>query len=186
MRADVFALVVGLFAVSGCSKGDHSTSSSTSEAASSWAIMPRRGVGPVRLGMSQDEVTFRFPDAEIWELSPMTETEAAEREVRTDGLSMVFLREHGGLLGMIVVQHDGAKLAGETIIGISERALLDSDWGGMGAPARSDESDPTGTSYEWEQHDTYCWVADGIVQHVTLFPKYDYTNDRPVWPSRGR
>lgn len=148
-------------------------------------IIPGVGLGPLRLGLVDDDVQAIVGDP--------TEVRCVDYGDGEDtyvwnyedlGVVLSFAAEDGFRLGSISTENAAAVLAGISIVGMTEDALLTTSFPEIGSPVLDEDFDESGRCYEWDDFGISCWVSDEDrrVVGVDIIPLYDETGDIPLWP----
>ena len=137
-------------------------------------ILPKIGVDDIRLGSDKNYILDNLgkPNEIV--------KEEGEELWRYDkgGLELCFQEDDRYLLSTITVFDKTATLESKTIIGIGESELviefpffkLDDDFGEFGK------------DYNYNEKELSVWVDDAGVRNITIFPEYDKSGERAIWP----
>ncbi|MFT4649294.1 MAG: hypothetical protein ACI87O_001837 [Planctomycetota bacterium] len=99
-------------------------------------------------------------------------------------LTLRFSPDDDYRLGTISTESLSATLRWQYPVGMTEEELLRCNFGGIGPPQADDDFGEYGKNFVWDQLDISCWVHDGIVDSIAIFPHSDATGLIPIWPAR--
>jgi len=142
---------------------------------------PMKNVGKVFLGMTMEEVVIAIgePDNKakaLWS----EDTKDQSWEYKNLGFELSFYEDYNFLCGSIDVYSRAVMLEGIKPIGVSEENFLDM----FPDVVMTDDFEGSGRCYDYSKKEIMFWVSDGVVDNFTLFPRYDETGEKPIWPKR--
>ncbi len=148
-------------------------------------IQPGVGLGPLRLGSTQDQVLSLLGEPTTREYSePGRPTPFHDWEYAELGLDLHFSADDDYRLGTISTESTSAKLNWQYPVGMTEDELLRCDFGGLGPPRPNDDFAELGKDFAWDKQSLTCWVREGVVDSISMFPFYDETDMVPQWPAQ--
>ena len=143
-------------------------------------IKPFWGCGLVRLGSTRDEVLKKIgipaeKKREKW--ADGTETEVWVYPIL--GMGLDFYSDETYILGSIDLWGAEVHIFDKRPIGMTEMDLK------MNFPGVTFDEDfeVNGKNYKYDDQGLAFWVTAGKVSHITIFPKYDVSGEKPIWPS---
>lgn len=146
-------------------------------------LIPRIGAGPLRLGMSREDVEGLLGAPDHREVEEALDDEATESwEYETHGLELTFDEDHAWRLSSLTMTTPD--LLGVAPVGLTEEdALVALEEAGV-PPFKLDEEfdDVDARNYECDEWDLAMWVSEGYVASLTVFPQYDAKGEMPRWP----
>lgn len=144
-------------------------------------IFPKIGVGPIRFGMTMDQVRDLWGQPEHIESFIASKHKPEERSIEwmyDKGVQLSFSHDDQFILGCITLTDKSQTLYGLPIIGITEHELT----GYFAELELEDDLGDNGRNFILSDRELSIWVVDGIVDNITLFPEYDETGETPIWP----
>lgn len=149
-------------------------------------ILPGIGLGQLMLGMREHAVRSLLGDPS--ETSEQGSSDGREPnhhwKYEWKNLALTFGADEDYRLVTITTSFEWAALRGSRIVGLDEKQLLKSDFGGLGPPAFDDDFEEFGRDYCWDSINLSCWVVDRSVVNVSIMCLYDETGMIPQWPTR--
>ncbi len=155
-------------------------------------LIPHVGAGPIRLGMTRDDVQelLGAPDHRETETGPDDLT-SEEWEYAEHGLDLTFSEDNAWRLSVVTMS--APELLGVSPAGMpEEEALAALEEAGVPtfefdeAFSLDDDTDDTACNRECDEWDLAMWVENGIVVSLTVFPEYDEKGEMPRWPKRDQ
>lgn len=100
------------------------------------------------------------------------------------GLTCGFADDDEYLLGSITLRTSEARFHGVSLVEVPERELVRLGKSGLlpGLLLEEDLPDLQARNYECESLGLGFWVTDGHVQNMTVYPEYDQSGERVLWP----
>ena len=152
---------------------------------SHFTISPSVGVGPLRLGMSRDDVrrAMGSPD-HIQDVAYLEPREAEEWSYLLAGLELDFSRDEDWRLVRITILRNTATLYGEALLGVSEPVLRQfCDLRALRHAVSFEMSNPDLRDIECPDLAVSFWLENGVVQNIAISPLYDATGNTALWPA---
>ena len=150
-------------------------------------IHPGRGVGPLVLGMSRDEVreALGAPETEE-EHTHEDDTQMVSWEFREGRLETDFSSDDDYRLGSITTADHESQIEGVALIGMRESEFLASAKDAGVGPLKLDAefADLKARDYIWDKMNMSFWVREGVLESITVMPRYDRSGNVPQWPDR--
>ena len=142
---------------------------------------PMSNVGNVFLGMTMEEVASAIgdPDNKAKALCS-DETKDQTWEYKHLCIEVNFHEDDNFLCGSIDVYSKAVMLEEVKPIGASEKNFLDM----FPDVVMTDDFEGSGICYDYPKKEIMFWVSDGVVENFTMFPEYDETGEKPIWPKR--
>lgn len=149
-------------------------------------IFPGLGVGPLVLGMNRDQVRAVMGEPESEETdddfgdgSTMVSWQFCGGQIEAD-----FSSDDDYRLGTITVSDPSSVIQGTALIGLTEEAFLEAaKKAGIGPIELDDEfEDIDARDFAWEDRNVTFWVSDGVLENMSIMPRYDPTGEVPQWP----
>ncbi|MEM9455826.1 MAG: hypothetical protein AAGF11_16720 [Myxococcota bacterium] len=147
-------------------------------------IIPFFGFDGIRLGMTREQVRRKLgePDSRSSE-------EDGDESWHYDGIGMScnFWEDDDGRLGSMTFRSPTHLVSSAQIVGRAEedlRALGVADVL-AGLVLEDDMPGIDARNYECESLGLSFWVSNGIVRNMTLYPRYDATGERVLWPTES-
>ncbi len=151
-------------------------------------IIPKTGVGNVRLGWTVEQVKEQFgvPNDE-YEESYSDGKVAKILEYTALGMELSFDEEDNFRLTCITVYNETSTLFGIPIIGLSETAFLEriSELTGS-KPTIEDDADSFGKEYYVGSLEMLFWIHDNKLINICILPKFDAEGNNPIWPEAAQ
>lgn len=148
-------------------------------------VQPTVGLGPLRLGMSMDDV--RALIGEPPEVSRSTKEEDGYVDlswVYEDlDLELTFDEDFDSRLHSIETEHEHATLEGVAFIGMPVDEFLDASFGALGKPTLDDELGDELVCYMWDEANMQVYAQFGSVISLVVMPLYDESGEQPQWPA---
>ncbi len=100
------------------------------------------------------------------------------------GLTLCFSSTDGWVLGTINVESEKAALFGHNFIGLREAEFLEKIKQSDIPPIvlEDDFVELGSRDYMCDELGLSFWIQDGIVDSITIFPRYDKSGETPIWP----
>ena len=149
----------------------------------SMKVTPQTGIDSILLGMDMDEVRALWGQPkEIENFIPL-KGNSKFRDVEwiySNGTQLSFGSDDNFLLSSIGSNSVELELFGKKVIGktLSELKL------NFPQIELDDDFEEVGQDYILPELDISFWVIDGIVDNISLTPKYDETGNIPIWPKK--
>ncbi len=151
-------------------------------------IKPFVGIGKAILGSTEDEIKKSFGEPTSIKDEYYGQEELEENLDRiyiyeNHKLELTFSAEDDFRLSTITVSSPDSLLFGAKLIGLEEEVFIkNADSLGYGKPELDDD---------WEEYKDYnldsiglsFWVSGGIVENIAIFPEFDESGDKIIWPN---
>ncbi len=147
-------------------------------------IIPFTGFDDIRFGMSKDDIIDEM-GIDVEEVVDEHEDGSKSHTLLYDeeGCAFIFSSDDDYLLGTITLYAPDFLLEGVELIGVSEKKFLEKAKDIVPDLELEDEYDDVDSKdYSSELLGLSIWIQDGIVDSITLFPKYAEDNNTILWP----
>ena len=141
-------------------------------------IVPTVGVGPLRFGMTRDQVSRALGDPDSIEQNDEYGREDWCYEVA--GIEVTFSEDWAWQLESVQAIKPVVELDGSQLIGLTEKELY-----GL-APSGQIVLEFESTNvreHEWDASGLTFWVEDGRVRSLSAGPRWDANGEFPLWPA---
>ncbi|HPD48625.1 MAG TPA: hypothetical protein PLY61_17195 [Anaerohalosphaeraceae bacterium] len=148
-------------------------------------IKPFVGIGGLFLGMSKEDVRRAMgePDDRSVQTHEGDNSRDETWEYSETGLDATFSSVDDWVLGSITVKSQIAELQGLRLVGMTEQDYLEKVRdAGMILQLEDDFRELGSRDYSCDAMGLSFWVHDGVLQSITIYPKYDESGDTPLWP----
>ncbi|MEQ9059454.1 MAG: hypothetical protein RLW61_08535 [Gammaproteobacteria bacterium] len=139
-------------------------------------IQPHVGYGRLKLGSTKAEVMAVLGVAEAETRDP--DVDCDTWLYQSGALELNFDDDDGGRLSRITVSSCAAKLAGHLPIKSAEATVL-KYFPGL---EFDEDFEENGKSYYDKEQDLMFWFVDGVLENISVFPKYTQDGSHPKWP----
>ena len=147
-------------------------------------VKPGVGLGPLRLGMSMDEVRALLGEPPI--ISQSTKDEDGYDDLawvyEEHDLELTFDEDFDSRLHSIETEHEHATLEGVAFIGMSDEEFLEATFGALGKPTLDDHLGEGLVCYMWDEANMQVFTLRGSVISLVIMPLYDDAGEQPRWP----
>jgi len=144
-------------------------------------IKPKVGIGSIKLGMKKTQVISSWGEPERKENLFSNKgdlTGNVETWFYSSGVELDFRAEDRFVLSSITVFSQKAIYRSIHLIGLTEEELVEK----LPELKLDDDFEENGCDYVDCDNELSFWVSDGMVTNVTIFPAYDASGCKPIWP----
>jgi len=144
-------------------------------------VVPHTGLGKVKLGMTMPQVA-----SELGEPDTKSSDRVGDSSwyYKTQGIRCDFSADDSWRLGSIEVSTPAFCLYDDSIGGRSEAELCELRDSGRLKGLVLDEEFPEleAKEYACDSLGLSFWICDGVVQSMTIFPRFDASGEVVLWP----
>ena len=138
------------------------------------------GIGNIILGSTKEEIVNLLgePDEtsqDEWPDQTISDT-WSYHELK---MELSFYSDSNYCLTTITTTSDNVEFEGIKPIHLKEQQLVES----FPSIVLDEDFEENGKDYIYPEKEISFWVVDGVVDNLTVFPKYDKTGNIPIWPN---
>lgn len=145
---------------------------------------PFYGFDPFVLGRSREQIKAAAGAPDSISNDSFLEGSAQESwRYHSTGVELDFLEDEDWRLASITVDSPAISLNGACFVGMAAARLIEAAGAaGIADLALAEDIEGDGSCYLSDAFGLMIWVANDVVVNLTLFPEYDETGERAIWP----